>query len=324
MRTTSVYGEFARELVAAAGLYLRAQRQLRATDPQPITTLGRAGHDGAPAHAIDVETDEFMREVLRQREPSAVYISEESDSGRNLTPTRVFFFCDPLDGTGPWLGLNFGWAVACWFVRVRRDSRSYAFMGGAIYCASGEVVSFAKARDAGYVRIDFPAAPIYADPHHLESANADGVLDSAREPKTVWLVRDDEDDTPGIYLQSGDPRRVASVAASPARREKLFNAFDLSGLDVWTLGGNPIITALLLLELGAVIEIEPTALRDCLYLLPLKLAGGYIESLDGAPIDVFAAFEAVDGDHRIGPFIASASPAIVRDLRKRRRLDSAA
>src|SRR3954452_1052128 len=94
MRTTTVYGEYARELVTELGLYVRAQQYRDALEPQLVQTVGRAGHGGSSAHAIDIDADMFMREALRQREPDAIYKSEESDSGMNLVPSTIIFHAD--------------------------------------------------------------------------------------------------------------------------------------------------------------------------------------------------------------------------------------
>ncbi len=316
---TTIYGEIARDLVTAGGSFVAAKHRAGILQPEGVSTVGRSGHPGAPAHSLDVDADQFMREALRQVAPEAIYLSEESASGVNLVPGKLLFHCDPIDGTTLLRSLGFGWAVVGYFEKVRSDGKSVAHLGGAIYIAGGPVISWARTSREGYVRLDFPPVPAYDVGSTIDVPEAADVLSFAGEQQTIWLERGDDDEAP-IHLRSGDARYVAPVAASPARRAGLLDRYDVARTNLWTLGGNPAIGALLVLELGATIEVESVELHDGVFLVPLKIAGGHIEALDGYLLDVVSIFESIDPERRLPPFIAAADPDVARHIRALRRI----
>jgi hypothetical protein len=122
-------------------------------------------------------------------------------------------------------------------------------------------------------------------------------------------------------------RRIAFVGATVTRFTETVSVFNLSEEPdpnapksesrwITTLGGNPLITPLLLGHLGAIIEPHEVKVHDAAYLIPLVLSGGIVVDFDGNPLRVLeAGFNGWSRQNRmIGPFIASVSQRAVDEL----------
>jgi hypothetical protein len=268
---------------------------------------------------LDIEMDRAMRAYAQALLPGSVYKSEESDSGINLVAQTDIVRVDPIDGTTNLVTLHMSYAVVILIERVRSDG-SIAHVAGAIYSSTGEVVSWGAVKPHGVVRIDFPSFPSYADDTELMLPEADKLLAASKTPRSIILKRQG-DGSPSRMLRPGIPTRVAAVAASPKRRAELEKMYDLGAGDLWlsTIGGNPLAAALLVGDLGAIIETERILLHDCAYLVPLRLLGGKVTSHDGFPIDVFEAFESSREPRMMEPFVAAVNSEVAESVRRWRR-----
>jgi myo-inositol-1(or 4)-monophosphatase len=67
---------------------------------------------GNPVSAVDLAVDAFLKDALRDIDPEAGWLSEETaDSAERLMCTRVWVV-DPIDGTRDYLRGRAGWCIS--------------------------------------------------------------------------------------------------------------------------------------------------------------------------------------------------------------------
>lgn len=263
--------------------------------------------------------------------PGVIYCSEESPRNLYPEPGDIVAWSDPLDGTTNAFTYFTGYAVVLYFDRFINDR--YDHLAGAIASSEGSIVSWQHFRGDGEVWIDWPDDMRW--PGLTPKVENDTARAIPTPPRRVGVGRVADVDpfvTGGrvIPVFGGVPRRLASVASTASRKEDLDRILDLgrdngapdkqNDVVLSTLAGNPLVSALLVGQLGAIIEPHAVKLHDAAYLIPLVMAGGVVVDLDDNEINVFRAFEEVDPSRRrIGPFIAAASEKSIEWLMSRRK-----
>ena len=92
---------------------------------------------------------------------------------------------------------------------------------------------------------------------------------------------------------------VATSQHAGAREHSLFDFPDVRH----AIGGNPILFALLAMNLGSAVETEVVDLHDAIFLIPFSMTGGIVTDLEGEPLDVLGAFR--NNSLTVGPYIAA-------------------
>ncbi|HEX6501102.1 MAG TPA: hypothetical protein VF054_19040 [Micromonosporaceae bacterium] len=297
----------------------------------PLAFRGVSDQGGFEPTKIDAMMDRVIESLVSSRMPGVIYCSEESPRNLYPEPGDIVAWSDPLDGTTNAFTFFGGYAVVLYFDRFIHGR--YDHLAGAIASSDGTIVSWQRFHDDGEVWIDWPDEMRWPG---LKAGSENGVARTpATPPYRVGVGRIGDDDplaTAGrvIPLFGGVRKRLASVASTVSRREDLDRILDLGREDgppdrqtdmvLSTLAGNPLVSALLVGQLGAIVEPHAVKLHDAAYLIPLVLAGGVVVDLNDNEINVFRAFEQVEpARRRVGPFIAAASEESVRWLMSRRR-----
>jgi hypothetical protein len=244
-------------------------------------------HTGAPPMVIDAHAESIMAGVLSQHlGRDIVLTSEESRRVYNDEPGQLHARIDPCDGTSNNAdhGIAYGSAVQ---ISMRAADGKSSLLAGAIAANTGLASWSHIAPDSIELLIESmraPATPDSDDPPPTEAGFA------------RWMTRG--------QIEPGSPTRVATVATSRRRRARERSLFDFPDVR-HAIGGNPILFALLAMNLGSAVETEVVDLHDAIFLIPFKMCGGIVTDLEGEPLDVLAAFS--DNTATVGPYIAACS-----------------
>lgn len=256
------------------------------------TAVSQFDHPGSPPMTIDVRAEAIAeRELRRHLGENIVITSEESRRVYKDGPGQLHARIDPCDGSSnnADLGIAYGSAVQ---ISVRDADGSSRLLAGAIATPTGLASWSHIAPESIELLIEAmrpPRNPESDDPPATETGFA------------RWM-------TPG-QLVTGSPTRVTLVATSRDRQIRERALFDFRGVR-HTVGGNPVLFALLAMNTGSAVETESVELHDAIFLIPFSMSGGIVTDLEGHALDVLAAFR--DNSTTFGPYIAACSEEALR------------
>ncbi|WP_433532721.1 hypothetical protein ACQPYA_12265 [Micromonospora sp. CA-263727] len=330
MQMAPLYRLLAAEIVSEAFNLARNElwTQIRSGTVNPVALPGVQDQAGFAPTKIDTVMDSFIAARVAEYAPGATYWSEESPRNTYPQDGDIIAWADPLDGTTNTFTFFSGYAAVLYFDRFANGH--YDHLAGAIAAADGSILSWQHYRGHGEVFVNWPsdmAWPGLRSPHTAD----EGSPPATRTLEIIPNAAPDHALQPGeVRSHSGVASRIASVATTNTRFHDLNQLFDLRQDDsddkqsrtmLATTAGNPLGAALLLGQLGAIVETRPVKLHDAAYLLPLALLGGIVVNpLDWQPIDVLQRFAQTPLHNRhIGPFVAATDIEAVNWLSKRRR-----
>jgi len=266
-------------------------------------------HAGEPARRVDALAEsgarrghrqgiDTERDVLGARIKHFVYTSEESGTRTQILPDRTLITrVDPLDGTTNSLNVLAGFcSEATVDFHASRHTRA-VHLAGAIVGGTIDV-SWVNTQPRNRVtqRYARPSGAVYVRVPRLS-------------PQWARI--------PGLR-EDRQTATVAAVASSKRRAEAVTRwveaAFAHDGR-AYNLGGNPILPALLIGQIGCVVEPEHTKLHDAAFLIPFVLLGGTVTTWEGTPLDVLETYEQYAGDldasrAPIPPYVAYVESAL--------------
>lgn len=237
-------------------------------------------HPGAAPIRWDADAKVLAQKIAQNAlrdagypDDNIVFCGEEGGSGTHLLRAgNIIVRQDVLDGSKLAQRVMSDFSSVHLIDMVRPDRARH--MGGAIACANGLTVSWANhsrfnGRDLWYPR---PEGMIYLDGHRWAQP----------ERRVRGLSYDRHAGT------------IAAVAAVPEKKEQLdriLTQLDVTPNAIFTVGGTPLVAALIAGSISMLVEPNPVSLHDSALLLPFQLLGGHITDIEGNSLDYIRLYE---------------------------------
>lgn len=245
-------------------------------------TVQSPNHPGVPANRLDAVAEEAARTGLHELSasrgpahgPNRVHYCGEESAGigtQNLHSGDFIVRTDPLDGTTNAVTILTGFASVALVDRV--EDQNVTHLAGAIVSGHIDVRWYVAERDWYADGVDTP----------LEGRV---FVRAPRLPGDNWA--------PLPLQRNKRLNTLAAVAASRSRWQmcdRVAQGALADGGRFYNLAGNPYCGSLLIGQLGGVFEPSNVTLHDSAYLIPLLLAGGSVEDLQGMRLDYLSLYE---------------------------------